>query len=317
VSAPCRSIGRAIEAAAAGDTVEVGPGLYGDVDGDGAFTSSGDERPSTTGCRNLLRITKSVTVISRAGASQTIIAPRWPNEQLTFCSIVSIESSTVTFGTKDHGFTLTSSNGNDVLQASFHTGAMAVLVTAAAAEAAIGGNFLVFNSVGARIEGPDAVVTDNLFQSNYNGLGVYGPRATITGNAIEDSQIGIYATGAEADVSGNMICANRLFGVLLASGGGHRVAGNNVLGNGIGVEIDDIAVGTINGNNIFGNADTLLGNGGLVSRAAADIDSSNNYWGGPGIGSDPQDADYSLGSGTVDSLPNSPVPFAIAIAPLK
>ena len=40
---PCRSITRGITNAVAGDTIEVGPGRYGDVDFDGAFSSPGDE----------------------------------------------------------------------------------------------------------------------------------------------------------------------------------------------------------------------------------------------------------------------------------
>ena len=42
-SAPCRSISRAIVNAAAGDTIVVGPGRYGDLNGDGSFGGPGEE----------------------------------------------------------------------------------------------------------------------------------------------------------------------------------------------------------------------------------------------------------------------------------
>ena len=44
-SSPCRSISQAIENATDGDTIWVGPGHYGDVNGDGNFTGPGDEQP--------------------------------------------------------------------------------------------------------------------------------------------------------------------------------------------------------------------------------------------------------------------------------
>src|SRR5690349_10624302 len=40
---PCRSISAAIEKAAPKDVIEVGAGLYGDLNGDGAFTAPGEE----------------------------------------------------------------------------------------------------------------------------------------------------------------------------------------------------------------------------------------------------------------------------------
>lgn len=40
---PCRSISAAIAHASEGDRIVVGPGLYGDVNGDGDFNDPGDE----------------------------------------------------------------------------------------------------------------------------------------------------------------------------------------------------------------------------------------------------------------------------------
>jgi len=42
-SAPCRSISQAIANAADGDTVVVGPGRYGDLNGDGRLGGPGEE----------------------------------------------------------------------------------------------------------------------------------------------------------------------------------------------------------------------------------------------------------------------------------
>ena len=45
LQSPCRSISQAMENAASGDTIYVGPGHYGDVNGDGNFAGPGDEKP--------------------------------------------------------------------------------------------------------------------------------------------------------------------------------------------------------------------------------------------------------------------------------
>ena len=81
-AAPCRSISQAIANAADGDTIWVGPGHYGDVNGDGNFTGPGDEQPDPTagepnlaagpyGC--IVCVTKALHIYSTGGAAVTVI----------------------------------------------------------------------------------------------------------------------------------------------------------------------------------------------------------------------------------------------------
>jgi len=44
---PCRSISQAINNGAAGDSISVGPGLYGDLDNDGVLSGTGGEEPTS------------------------------------------------------------------------------------------------------------------------------------------------------------------------------------------------------------------------------------------------------------------------------
>jgi hypothetical protein len=118
---PCRSISQAIENAANGDTILVGPGRYGDVNGDGNFTGPGDEHPETNpangnvpnaaeGC--IVCITKPVHIYSTQGAATTVIAS---DPQSAYGTTVMILSPGVDFGSAGHGFTLTGGNQYGVL----------------------------------------------------------------------------------------------------------------------------------------------------------------------------------------------------------
>src|SRR5262245_17312598 len=71
---PCRSISRAIANAAAGDTIVVGPGRYGDLNLDGNFSDPGDEAAQIgTGCSCMINVDKPLTIVSRDGASPTVL----------------------------------------------------------------------------------------------------------------------------------------------------------------------------------------------------------------------------------------------------
>ncbi len=117
---PCRSISQAIANATSGDTIYVGPGTYGDINGDN-FTGPGDEKPdpnagyrtnlgpSSPGC--IVCITKPVHIYSLQGAATTVIASD-PNSP--YGSTVMIESDGVDFGAQGQGFTLTGGSNNGV-----------------------------------------------------------------------------------------------------------------------------------------------------------------------------------------------------------
>ena len=65
---PCRTIGQAITNAAAGDTVVVGPGLYGNLGYD--FTEVGEEPPCSD-AGSILCVDKRLTIESSNGAERT------------------------------------------------------------------------------------------------------------------------------------------------------------------------------------------------------------------------------------------------------
>jgi hypothetical protein len=114
---PCRSISQAIANAQDGDEIYVGPGRYGNVNGDSTFTGPGDERPEAiaarwdgSGC--ILCINKGVHIYSTAGAELTTIDSGGP--QLQYASTVLILSDGVDFGAEQHGFTITGGNTHGV-----------------------------------------------------------------------------------------------------------------------------------------------------------------------------------------------------------
>ncbi len=105
---PCRSISQAIENAADGDTIEVGPGHYGNVSGTSTYGGLGDEHPqimSNGGC--VVCITKAVRIYSVGGAAVTVIEGI-PGTAYT--TNVQILHDGVVFGAPGMGFTLTGGN---------------------------------------------------------------------------------------------------------------------------------------------------------------------------------------------------------------
>ena len=114
---PCRSISQAIANAQDGDLIYVGPGRYGNVNGDSTFAGPGDERPEAgvapwdgSGC--ILCIDKGVHIYSTAGAELTVIDSGGPQPQ--YQSTVLILSDGVDFGAEQHGFTITGGNAHGV-----------------------------------------------------------------------------------------------------------------------------------------------------------------------------------------------------------
>src|SRR5437868_2725709 len=63
--APCRSISQAIANAKDGDRILVGPGRYGDLNGNGSFSDSGDESAELNfGCVCMIKVNKSIQLKS-------------------------------------------------------------------------------------------------------------------------------------------------------------------------------------------------------------------------------------------------------------
>ena len=120
LQSPCRSISQAMENAASGDTIYVGPGHYGDVNGDGNFAGPGDEKPDpnagqsipqAAGC--IVCVTKPLHIYSLQGAATTVISSV-PQAHAHYGSTVMIETDGVDFGAAGHGFTITGGSNNGV-----------------------------------------------------------------------------------------------------------------------------------------------------------------------------------------------------------
>jgi hypothetical protein len=106
-SSPCRSISRALANAAAGDVILVGPGRYGDIDYDGAFTTPGDEAASS----GMIDIGQRQIVISRRGAAATVIDGALGPTNTAFNETVGISAKGVLL----EGFTITADGEAGVL----------------------------------------------------------------------------------------------------------------------------------------------------------------------------------------------------------
>ena len=275
---PCRSITQAITNASNGDKIVVGPGTYGDLNGDGILGDSpGEENPGAgLGC--MLCVNKSVTLLSSDGAAETIIDARdVPN----LSENVSISANNVKFGASGQGFTVT-----NVMTPPDDETATLGIATFADQVIIRGNRVVVEGSTGRPFTGIDAgSFPDNgstiLIQGNQvigwtQGIGAGGVNISVNQNTAQFNGTGIGVGPGTA--TGNVVTGN-VFGMRTYQNG-QKVKGNAIVGNGTGV--DASAGGTIESNNIFGNGCGILIQG---SPAPTSVIATNDYWGaatGPG-----------------------------------
>jgi hypothetical protein len=307
---PCRSINRAIANADRGDTIIVGPGRYGDLDGDGAFDGAGEETaPAECGC--MINVNKQVTLQSRDGAGVTVLDAGHADVNVLQ---VSIGASDAVVGGREKGFTLT--RGQVGLIFPFHP-----------VDATVQGNLAVRNARdGFVVFGTGARLTSNLAIANgENGFFVSAALFELTGNLAVANGVDGFAVANRglvgSDLRGNRAVANRSHGFAIGGGAGGdvTVSNNAALGNhrfGIALFTDKV---TITKNNIYGNnaeAFNGLTNCGLHMAVDGSLDVTNNFWGsadGPGL--DPADAICNPGEAGIDSEPFATREFRIS-APL-
>jgi len=286
---PCRSISAAIEKAADGDVIEVGAGLYGDLDGDGAFTSPGEEHYSTDndGRSCIVCIRKAIKVLSLHGADDTIISAG-SGQNVDY--VVGIISSGVTLGTDGGGFTVSGGaragvhvgfiSQNDKIignTARGNTGAgfdLEVVDESAPpfpvpySQYTFDGNTATGNATGFNVSHdethtiPERVLfTGNVAIGNANygfGLSGIGFQLQFIGNVANNNGAGLYIGGDRYEIRNSSIMGNRGPGILIngrIGGSGLMITGNSIIGNqGAGVYVLPDAQGnTIRNNNIYGN----------------------------------------------------------------
>ncbi|MGP0020922.1 MAG: nitrous oxide reductase family maturation protein NosD [Candidatus Sulfotelmatobacter sp.] len=299
---PCRSITVALARAAYGATIVVGPGVYGDLNQDGVLGDSPGEEIQAEDCICMIRINKPVKLVSSAGAEATIIdAKALKHDMYT----VQIEANNVTFGLPGKGFTVTGTSDNTSSPYAY-----AGIYVSAGTGVTVSGNQVLglsyynpgYGSYGIEID-PSAGVVQ--IQGNqvigWAIAGISGgPQTTISNNTIALTTLdsGIITNGAT--VSGNLVTANPN-GINLYQGG--AVSGNAIIGNyGQGIYASD-ALGTAEGNNIFGNGCGL-------NASVAGLVADNNYWGaatGPGADS------ICTGSASAVVTPYATTPFTVTI----
>ncbi len=97
---PCATINQAIDNADPGNTIRVGPGVYGDADGDGVFSGPGEESRQCRGWASVICVDKDhLKLESTTGAAHTVI-----NGNVSISAGVCLVGKGVTFGGKKRGF---------------------------------------------------------------------------------------------------------------------------------------------------------------------------------------------------------------------
>jgi hypothetical protein len=337
LASPCRSISQAIANANDGDRVVVGPGRYGDLDGDGAFASPGDEAAEVNfGCFCMVHVDKTLTIESRAGAGATVL-----DAGGAAVSVVRIGADRVVFGKPRKGFTVTGgdmgigtpfASDNSLTQASV-SGNLALANSSA--------GFFLRGSGVHRVSGNAAVANQNTgFYSDGSHV-VDGNLASV--NDVGFSVVGFSGPVAERGqvVTRNVASANGVIGFRVG-GGGHTLARNVASANKSRVGFDLSATGlvvsgnaahgnascgfalpfgigttTLHRNNLSGN-DVLVLNCGLCNFSGAPLDATGNFWGsaaGPGV--DPADDVCDINPGSATTVePFAKKEFLIRTRPL-
>lgn len=281
---PCRSISMAVVNSSTDDTIVVGPGRYGDLNGNGVFGEFGEEA-APRDCNCMIKIDKRLRIVSRDGALTTVL-----DAGGAILRVVVIQTDGVTFGGA-RGFTVTGSGRGNVG------------LSVNASRVRVIGNLATKNgNEGFGVYGDHNVLSHNVAIANgQHGFGVTG-----TGNLLRHNQATLNGSGgffvydgSRNDLKHNLAVANTYgFGVATdadaainhSSAIGNKDSGLLVLGTS-GVEED--AQARIRNSNIFGNGDDPVNppsNCGLTNASDNVIDATLNFWGAAtGPGPDPAD----------------------------
>lgn len=301
--APCRSVSQALANAGTGDTILVGPGRYGDLNGDGALGGIGEE---TGDCGiAVVCVRKAVQVLSREGAERTVIDAAGVPQT----NGVAIRVDDVVFGSLDRGFTVQGASNIGILvqrsdawivdNIAVNNGSGGIgLLGATATGCAIIGNTALHNNLGFIVNAGDNRLEFNVAHSN--------------------SSTGYSLTGGEGNLlRNNAAIGNRRDGVVVGVGGSdHLIVRNAFVGNGSnGVNVLQQVTGlVVRKNNFFGNGAAISGsaNIGLTNSSGSFVLATNNFWGTDmGPGPDPADEISTNSSSETDFVPFATRPFEI------
>ncbi len=306
---PCRSISQAIANANAGDTIEVGPGRYGDLNGNGTFGEPGEEVAQVGfGCFCMINVNKPVTLISSEGPLMTVL-----DAGGVLVNPVSITASGVIFGTPKNGFLLTGAGG----------GFNGLGCCFGASNITVAGNIATANGgAGFGISGSGNLLHDNFASENFAaGFGIFGSGNEVSNNtASSNGSEGFVMVGTGHVIHDNVASGNSNgFGI---QGTNIQILQNSTLGNKFsGIYVLSGASAAITENNIYGNNNVPAGsltNCGIENSSGNEIIATNNFWGASsGPGPDPADnagpdsgCDIGPGSNTI-VVPFAPKEFQI------
>lgn len=272
---PCRSISQAIAHASPGNTIEVGPGRYGDLNKNGTFGESGEEFAQGYG---MINVDKPVTLISSDGPQMTVLDAAGAS-----LSVVFITANGAVFGQLNHGFLIIGAKANG-------------LSTATLSNITVAGNIALANDQGGLVvNGSANLIQDNFVSGNLAaGIAVFGKGNEVRNNvASNNGSQGFVIVGAKHVIHDNVASDNGSgFGV---QGTDIRLIRNSALGNKFfGISLDIPGAGaTISNNNIYGNNSVPLNgltNCGIQNASGNTITATGNFWGmSSGPGSDPAD----------------------------
>lgn len=298
---PCRSISQAIVNASAGDRIVVGPGRYGDLNGNGTFGEPGEEAAEAD-CSCMIKVDKPLKLESRDGAFVTVLDAGGAQ-----MSVVRIVASEVVFGAPHKGFTITRS-GNGISGLAINADTRVEVRGNLARGNGLDG-FTVFSGSGHSLSGNVAI--DN----SQNGFDVFGSGQKLTDNlAISNKLEGYFVSGSEHELQGNVAIDNDGDGFAF-EGSGHRLNRNSTIGNKTsGINVLGGSSVIISKNNIYGNNSlpTYATNCGLVNGSGELITATNNFWGavnGPGL--DPADGVCDFGSSSTIFSPFASKEFKV------
>jgi parallel beta helix pectate lyase-like protein len=282
-AAPCRSISASIANASDGDTIVVGPGFYGNLNGDGDYADPGDEAGSPgSGCVCVIPIQKRVKVKSRDGADATVIEGGTVARGVWF--------GPGSAGSSFSGFTI---NGAAVALYA-DTGAQNVVLSANVVRGGSGDGVGVFNGASATLSSIHAIGRGG---SGFN----FSENVTLTDCiAQSNGNYGFYSAPGALVARKSVAVANGAFGFMTALGSGDMKSVSSLANLGGGIEFNS-STGSLKSSTIMGN--TRFVQCGVGSYGGADFPATGNFWGGPeGPGVAPSDA-LCTASNPLDAIP--------------
>ena len=301
---PCRSISVAISLAASNDRIVVGPGRYGDLNGDGIIGNSPGEEIPGVGCYCMVFVNKPVRLESEEGAGATVLDPGPADPKPDVLGVGATASGSV-IGKPGKGFTFAGGWHGLWVASGPYPASLTISGNIATNNRETG--FLLHADIGSY------TVTDNLAIGNgaagfaaHRGVGHKFKRNTAIANGLDG--FGVDGDGGGHEFVNNVAIGNGQDGFWAALGiTGLAYTGNSAIGNRrSGWGFADNSGATLSRNNMYGNGSNCgVSAGGVVSAV-------NNYFGAAsGPGPDPAD-DVCITDGLVDYFPFSTKEFPIS-----